>query len=80
MDCLQSSITRVDVLEASLSAQPLSAELGLIDTLHATLSYVCNVNPALPYLRVTPSVVWLASGSGAISTVKVESNTEWRVK
>lgn len=32
------------------------------------------------YLRVTPSVVWLASGSGAISTVKVESNTEWRVK
>lgn len=43
MDCLQSSIARVDALGASLSAQPLSAELGLIDTLHATLSYVCNV-------------------------------------
>ena len=79
MDCLQSSITRVDVLEASLSAHPLSAELGLIDTLHATLSYVCNVNPALPYLRVTPSVVWLAS-SEARATVKVESNAGWRVK
>lgn len=32
------------------------------------------------YLRVTPSVVWLASESGARATVKVESNVGWRVK
>lgn len=31
------------------------------------------------YLRVTPSVVWLAS-SEARATVKVESNAGWRVK
>lgn len=79
MDCLQSSIARVDALEASLSAQPLSAELGLIDTLHATLSYVCNINPALPYLRVTPSVVWLLA-KGSTGQFKVESNADWQIK
>lgn len=79
MDCLQSSIERVDILEASLSAHPLSAELGLIDTLHATLSYVCNINPALPYLRVTPSVVWL-SAKGSTGQFKVESNADWQIK
>ena len=55
----------------------ITARIERVDRVGATLTKTCDVG-GVRYMNVTPNVVWVSTE--IITTVGVESNTDWIVE